>query len=501
MGGIGLDELEHGGAAPSRRGAARRWLAWRGEDGPRSSGRLESTLELRAERTDDGVLVAPLGHGGQRIVWVADMGLEPLGWPGRSVPPRFELAAPSSAGPGAEITWQGLTPGRYRLRFTVLCRPEGHLTFQNDAFDDAVDVSQRDGRTSLVLRPYEGMPGVEVSFRGEGALAGGASWERGVEVVELDGCPGYEDRFSPGHVEVAVDGGELSVSVRVLEDEGSIAGKRRSEPDHAWVARPGWAAAFGASGKGELAEELSAAANSVQPEAEPVLQALRERAGSRPVWDGLEGLCRWDERHSSDAPVAVEHAAQLVALLGRCAGESAASAREARASVRWFREGFWLSTPRRLADRCLSRGARGRASLGLRPHMLLATALPGVPLRREERRAVLDVVAARLVTDLGLRSLDPEDALFDGRSGSRGATWPWLVAPLARTAVLSGGVDRLRLRRLAALALGADRAPEVWFDGPAPGTALPAGQLIFAPNRWAAVQALDALAGAVAESP
>lgn len=489
--------VEHGLVARgAREGAAvGRWLVWSGSDEVRSSGRLDSSLELRAERNDDGVLVAPPQRGAERIVWVADMRLEPSSWPHRPEPPDVRLAVDRAGGPEIELTWRGLAPGQHALRFTVLCRPAGHLTFENAVFDPTVRVSACSGDTSLGIQPYRSLPPVEITVSGAARLEGGAHWSRGVRVIESSGGAAAEDRFSPGRVLVDEPGGELRVRVRVLSGEAAASAACGPSSEPAGIARPEWAACGDDPWAGGLSERLGQAAADPSASPEPALESVAERAGGGPLWSGLEGLPRWDERAAGDSPVAVEHAAQLVTLLRRRARGTPAVAREAARASSWFRDHFWLCTPRRLADRALSLRAARRGGLGLRPHMLIAAGLPEVPLRRSERRAVLDVVNARLLTTHGLRSLDPEDLEFDDGAGSRGAIWPWLVAPLSATAVLAGGMDRLRLRRLVTLALGAATGPEAWVGSAGSGGVSPAGSLVFEPNRRAAGEALALLSG------
>ena len=108
---------------------------------------------------------------------------------------------------------------------------------------------------------------------------------------------------------------------------------------------------------------------------------------------------------------------------------------------------------------------------------------------------MFDLASARLLTPHGLRSLDPEDLEYDCEEGGRGAIWPWLVAPFSATAVLSGGVDRHRLRRLVALALACASGPEAWVGPAGDGSLRPAGKLMFTPNRHAADHALLSLSG------
>lgn len=488
---------ESGQEACERRfgAASGRWFVGSGTDGVRSSGRLDSSLELRAERTDDGVLVAPLGEGSERIVWVADMRLTPSSWPRRLGPPRLRCVGHGSDRPEIELRWRGLPAGQHALHFTVLCRPEGRLTFENADFDPTVQLSARDGSTSLVIQPYTSLPPLEVVVSGVARLAGEGLWARGVGVLDPRGGTAAEDRFSPGPVLIDEIGGEICVRVKVLGDGAPSPPVDEASREFAWIARSEWAACATDPAAGGLAEWLGRAAADPSGCSESIIESLSERANGGPLWSGLEALPRWDERVPGEGPVAVEHAAQLVTILKRRACATPAAAREADLSSRWFRERFWLSTPRRLADRALGGHGDRRRCLGLRPHMLIAAGLAEVPLRRSERRALLDVVAAHLLTARGLRSLDPEDFDFDGGEGARGAVWPWLVAPLCATVALAGGVDRLRLRSLVALALAAADAPEAWVGSAGDGGLSPAGKLVFGPNRRASGEALSWLSG------
>ncbi|KMO22955.1 glycogen debranching protein [Methylobacterium indicum] len=76
----------------------------------------------------------------------------------------------------------------------------------------------------------------------------------------------------------------------------------------------------------------------------------------------------------------------------------------------------------------------------IRPNQILAVGgLPFPLFTGEAARAVVDVVEARLLTPLGLRSLDPADPEYRGtyaggpaeRDGAyhQGTVWPWLIGP------------------------------------------------------------------------
>lgn len=75
----------------------------------------------------------------------------------------------------------------------------------------------------------------------------------------------------------------------------------------------------------------------------------------------------------------------------------------------------------------------------LRPNQLLAISLPYSPLNTEQQRSCLDACARHLLTAHGLRSLSPDDPLYQGRYGGdrhkrdgayhQGTVWGWLIGP------------------------------------------------------------------------
>jgi glycogen debranching enzyme len=91
----------------------------------------------------------------------------------------------------------------------------------------------------------------------------------------------------------------------------------------------------------------------------------------------------------------------------------------------------------------------------LRPNQILAVSLPESPLTEEQRRAVVDVCAQRLITPRGLRTLDSADPRYHGTySGPpsqrdaayhQGTVWAWLLGPFV--------LAHLRVYRNATLAL------------------------------------------------
>jgi predicted glycogen debranching enzyme len=77
----------------------------------------------------------------------------------------------------------------------------------------------------------------------------------------------------------------------------------------------------------------------------------------------------------------------------------------------------------------------------LRPNQIFAVSLPFSPLTREQRKAVVDVCARRLLTSHGLRSLAPGETGYIGHYGGsprdrdaayhQGTVWGWLLGPFA----------------------------------------------------------------------
>ena len=75
----------------------------------------------------------------------------------------------------------------------------------------------------------------------------------------------------------------------------------------------------------------------------------------------------------------------------------------------------------------------------LRPNQIFAVSLPESPLSPEQRAAVVDVCARRLVTPHGLRTLDPADPRYCGHYAGapaerdaayhQGTVWAWLLGP------------------------------------------------------------------------
>jgi predicted glycogen debranching enzyme len=92
----------------------------------------------------------------------------------------------------------------------------------------------------------------------------------------------------------------------------------------------------------------------------------------------------------------------------------------------------------------------------LRPNQIFAVSLPQSPLPTEQQKAVVDILARRLVTSYGLRSLAQNESGYQGHYGGnvrerdgayhQGTVWGWLLGPFVlahlrvyadRTAALS----------------------------------------------------------------
>ncbi len=85
----------------------------------------------------------------------------------------------------------------------------------------------------------------------------------------------------------------------------------------------------------------------------------------------------------------------------------------------------------------------------VRPNQIFAVSLPHSPLSAAQQRAVVECVRSRLLTPMGVRTLDPADPRYRGRyRGSlferdgayhQGTAWPWLLGPVAEAVLRVGG--------------------------------------------------------------
>lgn len=124
----------------------------------------------------------------------------------------------------------------------------------------------------------------------------------------------------------------------------------------------------------------------------------------------------------------------LAALAGRVGSDPGELPSLAEAAQRSFRQRFPAPTLGWLRDVIDGPDA---GELALRPNQLLAWSLPYAPLEPDQN--VLRVVAASLLTPLGLRTLAPGSDGFIGlhrggpaerdRAYHQGTVWPWLLGP------------------------------------------------------------------------
>jgi predicted glycogen debranching enzyme len=137
------------------------------------------------------------------------------------------------------------------------------------------------------------------------------------------------------------------------------------------------------------------------------------------------------------------NAVASAAVLSRRAGQPAVIAADDRdidldGLLRSARSAFAARFPR--PDRTLADVVDGpdpAAGQQVRPNQLLAWSLPYAPLEPDPE--ALAEIGARLLTPIGLRSLDPADSEFHGRHRGgpaerdrayhQGTVWPWLIGP------------------------------------------------------------------------
>lgn len=143
---------------------------------------------------------------------------------------------------------------------------------------------------------------------------------------------------------------------------------------------------------------------------------------------------------------------------------------------------FWLAKDKRLADRVTAAGP----DRCIRPNMVLAAALPGSPLAKAQRKAVVDCATQHLLTPRGLRTLAPADPAYIGRyeggpaerdaAYHQGTAWPWLLGFYVEARLRAESPTRKLCAELRALwdafvpeldASGLGHVSEV-FDGDAP---------------------------------
>jgi len=100
-----------------------------------------------------------------------------------------------------------------------------------------------------------------------------------------------------------------------------------------------------------------------------------------------------------------------------------------------FNKAFWCGQGGYLYD-CLP---DGQADPTIRPNQILAVSLPYSPLPTDRQKAVVRIVTERLLTPMGLRTLDPADPRYRrcyggswesrDRAYHQGTVWAWLMGP------------------------------------------------------------------------
>jgi predicted glycogen debranching enzyme len=120
----------------------------------------------------------------------------------------------------------------------------------------------------------------------------------------------------------------------------------------------------------------------------------------------------------------------------------------------------------------------------LRPNQLIACALPYSLLTREQVRSIVNITEARLLTDYGVRTLDPSHPAYRGRyegdvwtrdgAYHQGTVWPWLIGPYLQAYRVAHGDSpstrayiRQRLQPLIEHLMRNGSIPEI-FDGDEP---------------------------------
>lgn len=187
-----------------------------------------------------------------------------------------------------------------------------------------------------------------------------------------------------------------------------------------------------------------------------------------------------------------------------------------------FAKQFWSPERGYLADRVHKVGTQWTADWSVRPNQLFAASLPFPIATPPMRAGVVSCVRSKLLTPMGVRTLDPRDPAYAGRyrgplferdrAYHNGTVWPWLIGAYVH-AVLRYGADASVLPDALAEArvsitpllssvihgLAAGSLPEI-FDGDTPsvdtgGYQRPDGCMAQA---WSIAQVLEALSAILA---
>jgi predicted glycogen debranching enzyme len=147
---------------------------------------------------------------------------------------------------------------------------------------------------------------------------------------------------------------------------------------------------------------------------------------------------------------ALKIAAKWAAMLGRNDRREAYEA-AARETLHSFRENFWNAASECLYDVLRPEGPDAR----IRPNQLFALSLPFPLLERKQAQSVIRIVQKRLLTPMGIRTLDPADPAycprFEGTLPERdaayhqGTVWPWLISPFVHAYLYACGESARRV--------------------------------------------------------
>ena len=153
-------------------------------------------------------------------------------------------------------------------------------------------------------------------------------------------------------------------------------------------------------------------------------------------------------------------ALRSIAAFEALCGEPAAAERCAQLAAEAQRsfQRFWNPATGCCFD--LLDGPDGEADASIRPNQLLALAFNDPLLKPNQERQLVAVVGARLVTPLGMRSLDPADPRYQGHYGGgpverdrayhQGTVWGWWL-----------GIWALALARVS----GEPQQGLIWLEG------------------------------------
>jgi predicted glycogen debranching enzyme len=139
--------------------------------------------------------------------------------------------------------------------------------------------------------------------------------------------------------------------------------------------------------------------------------------------------------------------AALARRLGRTDAAESYEAKAARTRDS-FNARFWNPDQQCLYDVL---GEHDVPDASVRPNQLFAVSLPFPVLDPARHAAVVETVERRLMTALGIRTLDPAHTEYRGRfegdpwhrdhAYHQGTAWPWLLGPFVTAAVRAGGAS------------------------------------------------------------